>query len=184
MVSSYSRLMDADAGAGAKLEAFHELKKLGIFFEDAENFVGAGDLRVGQPHRAEFAPQLGHAAEAAERRAGSGRRGQSVSAAAPATCGEMPCSRRSASSCARDQSMPMTSVRSFSARRWRRTKMLGDSLPFRGKDDAAVSPDVQVTGPGHAFEGGGDGGRRDAEVFRQARADRRLLFLHELPDSF
>ena len=56
-------LVDAKAGAWTKLEAFHEFKKLGIFFEDAENFVGAGDLGIRQPHGAEFAPQLGHAAE-------------------------------------------------------------------------------------------------------------------------
>ena len=40
-----------------------ELKKLGVFFEDAENFVGAGDLGIRQPHSTEFPAQLRHAAE-------------------------------------------------------------------------------------------------------------------------
>ena len=50
-----------------------------------------------------------------------------------------------------------------------KNQVLGDSLPLHGKNDAAVSPDVQVTRAGHALEGGGDGRRRDAKVFGQAR---------------
>jgi hypothetical protein len=56
-------LMDADVGAGAELEALHEFEELGIFFEDAQDFVGAGDFRVGQTHCAEFAAEFGHASE-------------------------------------------------------------------------------------------------------------------------
>src|ERR1700735_651723 len=51
------------ARARPKLEALHELEKLGVFFEDAEDFVGAGYLGIRQPHRAKFSAQLGHAAE-------------------------------------------------------------------------------------------------------------------------
>ena len=64
-----------------------------------------------------------------------------------------------------------------------KNQVLGDSLPLHGKNDAAVAPDVQVTGAGHALEGGSDGRRRDAQIFGQARTDRGLLLLHELPDG-
>src|ERR1700735_2834148 len=56
-------LVDAHTRSRPELEALHELEKLRIFFEDAENFVRAGDLSVRQAYSAEFAPEFGHAAE-------------------------------------------------------------------------------------------------------------------------
>ena len=97
---------------------------------------------------------------------------------------EIPCSRRSASSCARVHSRPITSVSNFSARRWRRTRCSRDFAALGGKLDVAGAANAEVAAARHTFQGGGDGGRRNAEIFGKPRADGRLLFLDELPDSF
>src|SRR5271155_1371403 len=176
-------LVDAQPGAGAKLEAFHELEKLGIFFEDAENFVGAGDLGIRQAHGAEFSAQLGHAAE--ERNA---VRAADV-AAEPLQQQRCDLRRNAVLQAlgffvrARPINADDVGEKLFS-QPMTKNQVLRDSLPFHGKDDAAVAPDVQVARAGHAFQRVGYRRRRDAQVFRQARADWRLLFLHELPDSF
>ncbi len=175
-------LVDAEAGAWTKLETFHELKKLGIFFEDAENFVGTGDLSVRQPHSSEFAPQLGHAAEEWD-----------AVRAADVAAKPLEQQRRDLRRNAVFQALGFL-VRSgpinaddvgkkFFGQAMAKNQMLGDSRALFRKDDAAVSADVQVTGPGHALERGGNSGRRDTKIFGQASANRRLLFLHELPDS-
>src|SRR5271156_3977821 len=176
-------LVDAQARAGAKLEAFHELEKLGIFFEDAENFVGAGDFGIRQPHRAEFSAQLGHSAEEwnavrAADVAAEPLQQQRCDLRRNAVLQALGFFVRARPINADDVgeklfSQPMT-----------KNQVLRDSLPFHGKDDAAVAPDMQVAGAGHAFQRVGYGGGRNAKVFGQARADWRLLLLHKLPDSF
>jgi hypothetical protein len=42
---------------------------------------------------------------------------------------------------------------------------------------------MQQAVAGHALERRGDGGRSDAQLFGQPRADRRLLILEEFPDG-
>ena len=63
-------------------------------------------------------------------------------------------------------------------------EMPGDLLAFRGELDLAVAADAEIAAASHAFECGGDGGRRDAQVLCEPGADGRLLFLDEFPDSF
>lgn len=174
--------VDAQPRTRTNFEAFHELEKLGVFFEDAENFIGTGNLGVREPHRAEFPPQLGHAAEkwnavwaadiAAKPLQQQRRdlRRDAVLKALGFLMGARPIDADNVGEKLFGQ--PMS-----------KNQMLRDSLPFDGKDDPAVAPHVQVTGSGHALQRGGNGRRRDPKVFRQAGADRRLLFLHELPDS-
>jgi hypothetical protein len=40
-------LMDAEVGAGTKLQTFHELEKLWILLENTQHFVRAGYLSIG-----------------------------------------------------------------------------------------------------------------------------------------
>ena len=44
--------------------------------------------------------------------------------------------------------------------------------------DAAIAAHMQVPPASHALKRSGDRRGSDAEILRQARADRRLLFLH------
>jgi len=63
-------------------------------------------------------------------------------------------------------------------------EMLRGSLPFGGELDAAIAAHMKITGMGHALERGGDGGRGDAEVFGEARANGYLLLLDNFPGGF
>src|SRR2546427_949584 len=64
----------------------------------------------------------------------------------------------------------------------RRLPARGDAAALGGKLDAAVARHAQVVVARHAFEGRRDRRWRDAQFFRQVRADRRLLLLDHLPD--
>src|SRR5713226_4432029 len=94
---------DGELGAGVEMQVVEEFQEFTIFFVDADDFGALVCLRScvtpplsGRPWGQDFlsAKRL--------------RRSASIS-------GEMACSRRSASSWALDQGMPMTSVSSISA---------------------------------------------------------------------
>ena len=143
-------LMDANVGAGAELEALQEFEELGIFFEDAQNFVGAGDFRVGQTHRAEFAAQLGHAsekrnavgaadvaAEAFQQKVGDFG-GNAVLEALGFFVGARPIDADHFGE-------------KFFGEPVAQDKVLRDSLPFCGEGDAPVAHHAEVAGARHAF---------------------------------
>ena len=48
----------------------------------------------------------------------------------------------------------------------------------------AIASYVDVATASHTFERGGDGGRRHAEIFREAGADGSFTFLDGFPDGF
>lgn len=143
-------LMDADVGAGAELEAFHEFEELGVFFEDAQNFVGAGDFGVGQAHRAEFAAKLGHASE--ERNAVG-----AAHVAAEAFQQEVGDFRRNAvfEALGFFVSAGPIDADHFGEKLFgeavAKHEMLRDSLPFCREGDAAVAHHAEVAGARHAL---------------------------------
>ena len=143
-------LMDADVGAGAELEAFHKLKKLGIFLEDAQDFVRAGDFGVGQAHRAEFAAQLGHTSE--ERNAVG-----AADVTAEAFQQEFGDFGRNAMFEAFGFFMGAGPIdadhfgEKFFSQPVAQDEMLRDSLPFFGERDAATAHHAQVASARHAL---------------------------------
>ena len=58
----------------------------------------------------------------------------------------------------------------------------GFGSAFARETNVAVTLDAQQAVASHALERGGDGGRRDCELFGQASADGRLIVLLEFPD--
>jgi hypothetical protein len=50
-------LMDSQACSGPKREARNELKKFGVLFIHAQNFVRRAHFRIRQPHGSIFPPQ-------------------------------------------------------------------------------------------------------------------------------
>jgi hypothetical protein len=142
--------MDADVGAGAEFESFHELEELGIFFEDAQDFVGSGDFGVGQSHRAEFAAEFGHTSE--ERNPVG-----AANVAAKAFQQEVGNFGRNAVLEAFGFFVSAGPIdadhfgKKFFGEAMAEDEMLRDSLPFCGEGDAAVTHHAEVAGARHAF---------------------------------
>jgi hypothetical protein len=62
--------------------------------------------------------------------------------------------------------------------------VFGDGAAFASEADLTVAGNGDKVVAAHAFERGGNCGRSYAQFFSEARADGRLAFLEEFPDSF
>jgi len=143
-------LMDADVGAGAELEPLHKFEELGIFFEDAQNFVGAGDFRVGQTHRAKFAAQLGHASE----KRNTVRAANVASETFQQKVGDFGRNAVLEAFGFFVGTRPIDAdhfSEKFFGEPVAQHEMLRDSLPFGREGDAAVAHHAKVAGARHAF---------------------------------
>src|SRR6267143_800448 len=122
-------LMYPRARSRPQAQAAEKLQKLRVFLIDAEDLDGFTGVHFGERHGAALPAQLCQATDQgySVRQELSGPKRSKSSAS---TSGEIPCSSRSASSCAFDHSRPITSVRSFSANWWRSAKCSATLRPL------------------------------------------------------
>src|ERR1700732_754420 len=63
-------------------------------------------------------------------------------------------------------------------------QMVRDLLPFRREINAPAAPDAKIAPASHALQRRGNGGRSDAKILGETRADWHLFLLDEFPDGF
>ncbi len=174
---------DSEFGSGSQLKAIEEFQELAVFFVHANNFSFVFCAKIGEQDRALFAKFSDAAtdgdavracavvAETLEEKFFDFRRDGMLE-----TLGFVVGFRpRKADDFGEQNFCELVAER----------HAFGELAAFAGKIDVAGAVDANEIVAGEALERVGDGGRCDAELFRETRADgRRLPFFEHFPNGF